>query len=63
MYLKDINHHNKKLKLFLRMKENKTFELPENQKIEIDRRLSRMEKGETKFYTWEQVEQKLKQAL
>ncbi|WP_158655185.1 addiction module protein [Flavivirga eckloniae] len=45
------------------MKENKTFELPENQKIEIDRRLSRMEKGETKFYTWEQVEQKLKQAL
>ncbi|WP_303316927.1 addiction module protein [Flavivirga abyssicola] len=54
----------KKIKTLLKDEsENKTFELPESQKEELDRRLSRMEKGETKFYTWEQVEQKLKQAL
>ncbi|GAA3645023.1 addiction module protein [Flavivirga jejuensis] len=54
----------KKIKtLFKDESENKAFELPGSQKEELDRRLSRMEKGETKFYTWEQVEQKLKQAL
>ncbi len=44
-------------------RENEDFEFLESHKEELDRRLSRMEKGETKFYTWEEVEQKLKQAL
>jgi len=54
----------KKIKaLLIDQKDDEDFELLESHKEELDRRLSRMEKGKTKFYTWEQVEQKLKQAL
>ncbi len=54
----------KKIKDLLKdQSENEDFELLESHKEELDRRLSRMEEGKTKFYTWEQVEQKLKQAL
>ncbi len=34
-------------------------ELTESQKQELDRRLERYARGETQFYTWEEVEAKL----
>lgn len=40
-----------------------SFELPLSQKKELDKRLERFNKGETSFYTWEQVEQKLSEVL
>ena len=53
----------KKIKMIFKEEQDLSYELPESHKEELDRRLKRLEKGETKFYTWEQVEQKLKQAL
>ncbi|MDO5970034.1 addiction module protein [Flavivirga aquimarina] len=53
----------KKIKMIFKEEQDSSYELPESHKEELDRRLKRLEKGETKFYTWEQVEQKLKQAL
>lgn len=53
----------KKIKTIFKEDQDSTYELPESHKKELDRRLARLEKGETKFYTWEQVEEKLKQAL
>lgn len=54
----------KKMKALLKeQSENEGFELLDSHKEELDKRLSRMKKGATKFYTWEQVEQKLKEAL
>lgn len=52
-----------KIKAIFKEDQNASYELPESHKKELDSRLERLEKGETKFYTWEQVEQKLKQAL
>ncbi|MEW4924276.1 addiction module protein [Algibacter sp. 2305UL17-15] len=51
-----------KIKLLLKS-ENEDFDVTEAQKEELDNRLARMEKGDTKFYSWERVEQNLKQAL
>ncbi len=53
----------KKIKMIFKEEQDASYELPESHKEELDRRLKRLEKGETKFYTWEQVEEKLKQAL
>lgn len=53
----------KKIKMIFKEEQDLSYELPESHKEELDRRLKRLEKGETKFYTWEQVEQRLKQAL
>lgn len=39
------------------------FDLLDSHKLELDRRLLRMKKGKTKFYSWEEVEQKLKLVL
>lgn len=53
-----------KIKLLFKNEiDNDSFELPDSHKEELDRRLERLEKGNTKFYTWEQVEEKLKKAL
>lgn len=39
------------------------YELMDSHKLELDRRLLRMKNGETKFYSWEEVEEKLKSVL
>jgi putative addiction module component (TIGR02574 family) len=36
------------------------IQLTEPQKKELDKRLSRIAKGETKFHTWEEVKKKLR---
>ncbi|MDA9303708.1 addiction module protein [Flavobacteriaceae bacterium] len=53
----------KKIKVLLNDDTETSFELPQSHKEELDRRLSRINNGDTKLYTWEQVEQKLKQTL
>ena len=53
----------KKIKTLLTEDQESSYELPESHKSELDRRLKRLEEGKTKFYTWEQVEDKLKRAL
>ena len=52
-----------KIKVLLKDEDGTSSQLPQSHKEELDRRLSRIDNGETKFYTWEEVEKKLKQAL
>ena len=52
-----------KIKVLLKDEDDTSSQLPQSHKEELDRRLSRIDNGETKFYTWEEVEKKLKQAL
>lgn len=42
--------------------DNREQELTESQKKELDKRLERYARGETRFYTWEEVEAKLDQS-
>jgi putative addiction module component (TIGR02574 family) len=42
------------------VKESTDFELSEEQKAELDRRIYRHKKGETKSYSWEEAKQKIR---
>jgi len=54
----------KKVKDLLKSEvDNAYLELSLAHKNELDKRLERLEKGKTKFYTWEEVEEKLSKAL
>ncbi|TXD81894.1 addiction module protein [Subsaximicrobium wynnwilliamsii] len=43
--------------------DNEAHKLSSAQETELDYRLKRYESGETKFYSWEEVEEKLKAVL
>ncbi|MDP9079820.1 MAG: addiction module protein [Bacteroidota bacterium] len=39
--------------------DHNNLEMPENHKEELDQRLDRYEKGETKFYSWTDIKSEL----
>ena len=42
-----------KIKVLLKDEDGTSSQLPQSHKKELDRRLSRIDNGETKFYNWE----------
>ncbi|WMJ75522.1 addiction module protein [Cytophagaceae bacterium ABcell3] len=45
------------------VKETVGFDLTEEQKTELDKRIERHKKGESKSYTWEEAKQKIRSGL
>jgi putative addiction module component, TIGR02574 family len=43
--------------------ENNDFELSKEQKKELDRRIARHERGESKSYTWDEVKARIKSRM
>ncbi len=45
------------------MNKQSDYHITDEQKKELDRRLERIKKGETKFFTWEEVKANLRKKI